>query len=496
MIDDGSSDNCGIASYSLDQSAFTTSDLGLNTVTLTATDASDNFASATAIVTVLDAGTGPTLAFQEIFTDPRGIVSGSVAFSDVDFDNDQDFLLSGVTAQNQFGFTGGQISRLYRNNGSGSFQQVFGTPFMGLSYSSVSFKDINNDNVLDIISSGENYTTGDNFVKYYVNDGAGDFSETAGLPFPNMDRVDFKFADFDGDGDDDVLFVGLNGANGVPNVRFYKNQGSNASPSYVFETTGLPTVIDGSIDVADVDGNGTIDVFISGRRPAGNKIARLFLNDGNFGFTGITQFITPFVPVDKGDSAFADVDDDGDQDLLITGLDINNNNVLKLYLNDGSGSFVEAVDIFDIPDNILIKAFDFGDVDGDTDFDVLFTGYNTSNLIRITTLWENLLYSTAAKSSTSSNFNINFDENEVSFGSDFKLFPNPTDKGYFNINTPGIDGKVSVTVTDLHGRTILSQNMDVQDENVRVKSEYLSAGIYIVRLSKGQNTFSSKLIVK
>jgi hypothetical protein len=111
-------------------------------------------------------------------------------------------------------------------------------------------------------------------------------------------------------------------------------------------------------------------------------------------------FITPFVPVDKGDSAFADVDDDGDQDLLITGLDINNNNVLKLYLNDGSGSFVEAVDIFDIPDNILIKAFDFGDVDGDTDFDVLFTGYNTSNLIRITTLWENLLYSTAAKSST------------------------------------------------------------------------------------------------
>jgi len=159
-------------------------------------------------------------------------------------------------------------------------------------------------------------------------------------------------------------------------------------------------------------------------------------------------------------------------------------------------SFVEAVDIFDIPDNILIKAFDFGDVDGDTDFDCLFTGYNTSNLIRITTLWENLLYSTAAKSSTSSNFNINFDENEVSFGSDFKLFPNPTDKGYFNINTPGIDGKVSVTVTDLQGRTILSQNMDVQDENVRVKSEYLSAGIYIVRLSKGQNTFSSKLIVK
>ena len=441
----------------------------------------------------------PTLAFQEVFTESRGIVSGSVVFEDADYDGDQDFLLSGVTAQNQFGFTGGQISRLYRNNGSGSFQQVFGTPFMGLSYSSVSFKDINNDNVLDIISSGENYTTGDNFVKYYVNDGAGDFSETAGLPFPNMDRVDFKFADFDGDGDDDVLFVGLNGANGVPNVRFYKNQGSNASPSYVFETTGLPTVIDGSIDVADVDGNGTIDVFISGRRPAGNKIARLFLNDGNFGFTGITQFITPFVPVDKGDSAFADVDDDGDQDLLISGKDSNNNNVLKLYLNDGSGTFTEAVDVFSISSNYLLVAFDFADIDGDGDFDVLFTGYNTSNLSRVTTIWENLLYSPSTSTrptEDSPNFNINFEEDEVVFGNNFKVFPNPTDKGYFTIYTPDLEGEVSVSITDLHNRTILSQDMYVRGERVTVRSENLSAGIYIVKLSKGQNTFSSKLIVE
>ena len=52
QVDDGSSDNVGIASLSLDQTAFTSDDLGANTVTLTVTDTSGNASSDTAIVTV------------------------------------------------------------------------------------------------------------------------------------------------------------------------------------------------------------------------------------------------------------------------------------------------------------------------------------------------------------------------------------------------------------------------------------------------------------
>jgi hypothetical protein len=130
---------------------------------------------------------------------------------------------------------------------------------------------------------------------------------------------------------------------------------------------------------------------------------------------------------------------------------------------------------------------------------VLLTGYNTSNFSRTTTLWENLLYSAQPRGSENYNgFSIDMTDEEyvANFGEGYKVFPNPTDLGYFTIFTPDLDGKVSLSTTDLNGRTILSQNMDVKDESVRVKSEDLSAGIYIVRLSKGQNTFSSKLIVK
>jgi len=52
QVDNGSSDNCSIATYSLSKSSFNSSNLGDNTVTLTVTDASGNSNSNTAIVTV------------------------------------------------------------------------------------------------------------------------------------------------------------------------------------------------------------------------------------------------------------------------------------------------------------------------------------------------------------------------------------------------------------------------------------------------------------
>ncbi len=54
QIENGSTDNCSIASYSLDTTNFTCNDLGNKTVTLSVTDTSGNIGTETAIVTVLD----------------------------------------------------------------------------------------------------------------------------------------------------------------------------------------------------------------------------------------------------------------------------------------------------------------------------------------------------------------------------------------------------------------------------------------------------------
>lgn len=76
QIDNGSSDNCGIETLALDVTTFDCSNLGDNTVTLTATDASGNKASATAIITVID-NTAPALAVKDItvYLDATGTAS-------------------------------------------------------------------------------------------------------------------------------------------------------------------------------------------------------------------------------------------------------------------------------------------------------------------------------------------------------------------------------------------------------------------------------------
>ncbi|TDO22275.1 LamG-like jellyroll fold domain-containing protein, partial [Sediminibacterium goheungense] len=54
QVNNGSSDNCGIASIALDKTSFDCSNVGANTVTLTVTDVNGNSSTATAVVTVVD----------------------------------------------------------------------------------------------------------------------------------------------------------------------------------------------------------------------------------------------------------------------------------------------------------------------------------------------------------------------------------------------------------------------------------------------------------
>lgn len=60
QVNNGSSDNCSIATLTVSPTSFTCANVGPNTVTLTATDASGNTSSLTAVVTVQDQ-VGPTV---------------------------------------------------------------------------------------------------------------------------------------------------------------------------------------------------------------------------------------------------------------------------------------------------------------------------------------------------------------------------------------------------------------------------------------------------
>ncbi|MEO0038085.1 MAG: hypothetical protein RIQ59_1296 [Bacteroidota bacterium] len=75
-VNNGSTDNCTISSYSVSPNSFTCANVGANTVTLTVTDNAGNTASANAVVTVRDV-TPPVVLTQNIFIqlDSQGLAS-------------------------------------------------------------------------------------------------------------------------------------------------------------------------------------------------------------------------------------------------------------------------------------------------------------------------------------------------------------------------------------------------------------------------------------
>ncbi len=88
-VDAGSTDNCGIASSTLDVSNFSCSDIGTNNITLSVTDVNGNTASCTAVVTVLD-DINPTAVCQNITLSLDSNGNASLEASQID-DGSSDF---------------------------------------------------------------------------------------------------------------------------------------------------------------------------------------------------------------------------------------------------------------------------------------------------------------------------------------------------------------------------------------------------------------------
>ncbi|MCB0521427.1 MAG: T9SS type A sorting domain-containing protein [Lewinellaceae bacterium] len=304
--------------------------------------------------------------FTEVMGTPfAGVAQSSIAFADVDGDNDLDVLITGLNLD--AGSPGDRISKLYTNDGSGNFTEVLGTPFIGVEEGSIAFADVDGDNDQDVLITGRSDV---GFIsRLYTNDGSGNFTEVIGTPFQGVNESSIAFADVDGDNDQDVLITGIQVSSPVyiTTARLYINDGSGSFTEMM--NTPFTGVRDASIAFADVDGDNDQDVLITGSADGTGESSKLYSNDGSGGYTEVMG--TPFDAVAYGALAFADVDGDNDLDVLITGTD-GSEGVSKLYSNDGSGNFAEVVGT-PFP-GLMGSALAFADVDGDNDLDVLMTG--------------------------------------------------------------------------------------------------------------------------
>ncbi|MDI9855895.1 DUF4347 domain-containing protein [Comamonas sp. 17RB] len=224
--------------------------------------------------------------------------------ADFDGDGDKD-ILAAVT-------TGGPAVYLYRNN-AGVFSResvsVSPGPSSGVR---IIAGDFNNDGVADFLYQA----TASDPWRYMQNNGNGTFLEVSyslspfkNVSIPSYSLYNFRVADLDGDGDQDIIYF----ANAASTTLFINNNGTFTSSTIAISPTFASRAI-----VADFDGDGDADIlYQNGSTTADWRYAR---NDGNLTFTDMAQSASPFAGVtltNMGSQNYraGDFDGDGDIDL-------------------------------------------------------------------------------------------------------------------------------------------------------------------------------------
>ncbi|KOY84767.1 hypothetical protein AD998_00110 [bacterium 336/3] len=299
---------------------------------------------------------------------------------DVDNDGDLDLFVSGCDPDKST-----IVVKYYENDGenTGVFIERTGTAnplnnvsiSSGYGYGSLTFADVDNDGDLDAF-------VGEKLGSIYEYKNNGDNTFANGVLHPTLSFTGGNeycptpaFNDMDGDGDLDAII----GDKFLATLPYAKNNGSgvftktndinavtdflvNDPPSLVLERLS-------STAIADIDKDGdqdfiTIDFY--------GEI-RYFSSNGDNTFEEITTG-SPFATISGANyipaADFADMDGDGDQDLVIKDY---YTNTPKYYQNNGT-TFVELTGASNPFNGISIVGFaglDIVDLDNDGDFDLL-----------------------------------------------------------------------------------------------------------------------------
>jgi FG-GAP repeat. len=233
---------------------------------------------------------------------------------------------------------------------SQTFTEQTGITLQGVSNSSVAWGDYDNDGDLDIL------LTGSYISKIYRND-AGAFTDiSAGLT--GISYGSGLWGDYDNDGDLDIIIAGNN------NTIIYRNDGG----VFTDITAGLPGLYYCSAAWGDYDNDGDLDLLLSGTLSSDERISRIYRNDNGV-FTDIEAGLTG---VYQSSVAWGDYDNDGDLDLVLSGMSNNNQRITKIYRND-NGVFT---DINAGLSGASWGSVAWGDYDNDGDLDLLVTGNN------------------------------------------------------------------------------------------------------------------------
>lgn len=292
------------------------------------------------------------------------VQKGDISIVDIDADGDLDILIVGENG-------GVPMVQLFQNNGDLTFEKVESV-FQGGNVPTLDFGDVNGDGLMDILQSGFGDTP---IVNLYTSNESNEFAVDELSSSLIQIAPGLGIADLNNDGHTDIFIFGNHNIEDQRPKVYLGNSDGGFDATSPFDSYQF---IDSKPQAVDYDSDGDLDLWVMAGYEV-NKDARfgmIFENDGGE-FTAVDPGIVNKGP---GSSDWGDYDADGDLDLLIGGYGYvnsgeDNDMIYRIYENDG-GTFTEAVVFQPFGAFSPGNSSRFADWDNDGDLDVIVTGWN------------------------------------------------------------------------------------------------------------------------
>src|SRR5690554_1090550 len=453
--------------------------------------------------------------FELVQTFP-GYTFAELGTADLNADGKLDVVSNGRSSNATFG----PETIFYENLGDFDFERhelpVIATQMMG----SMKLVDVNNDNLVDIVLMGMDEAFQASF-NVFLNTGDGFELHQS------MDGVTFgslNYADFNGDGYQDLVINGLMVIDGVsqPVLRVYWNDGTGTFTPISFDNPVQNSSGTRSIEVGDLNGNGYYDFIVFGEPESLIQKTYIYAYNPNTNDFDLFEDETGILDIGaNADVQLLDYNNNNHLDILVSGystIEGSLEGVTKLYRNtsttpneaptpptvlnvteDGEYLVFEWEGATDdkTPQEALRYEIRIGSESGAEDL-TKYMITTPSWKINTEALPEDGFYWAVRSIDASKVYSEESDEavyGSLSVGdfdaSDLKIYPNPTH------NLIHIAGKniQSISIYGIEGKRVHSQKA-TNENQVTISLEKLQTGVYIVEVTNNTGIKTTKTLIK